>query len=619
MIAFLSPLWLLAAGAAAIPLFIHLLRRRTGARVDFPAVRYLARAEREHSRKLRLRNLLLMLLRMALVLLVAAAAARPVLRVGGGGHAPTALAVVLDNSLSTSAIAAGRPVLEELRAQALRAVEKSSPDDRIWLVTADGAVHGGARAAVLDAIARVEPLAGAGDLRGAVARAAAIAGEAPLRERELAVFTDGQATSWVEAISPGRVRVRIYRVPGDPPVNRAVTEAKAAPLRWTPRGAVQARVLTPDSATYRVALEGRTLARGTVAANEEVLLRAAPQERGWTAGSVELEPDELRGDDERYFAVWIGAAPRVRVAGSAGVFVASAVDALAGAERVAPGSGVAVVPADDATALPALLLAPADPVRVGAANRALERLDVPWRLGAPRRGESSVRFRTASEGGAGVDSIGDVSVTMRYTLERTAGPPSEILAASSGEPWIVSGPGYVLIASPIDPAATNFPVRAAFVPWLGGVLSQRLGADPGTVAYAEPGGVVARPPDVTALELTASGDSAGASMLPLHDDSLAAPERSGVYFFMRGGDRAGALVVNSRPAESQLRRLDLAALASRLRADDVRVFDSAAELESSVFASAPRRPLVLPLLVLALAALLTESMVAGGGWRRASR
>lgn len=583
--------------------------------MEFPAVRYLERAEREHSRKLRLKNILLMLLRVAAVLLVAAAAARPVLRAGGGGHAPTALAVVLDNSLSTSAISGGRPVLEELRARARGAVEKSGADDRVWLVTADGTVRGGARAAVLDAIARVEPLSGAGDLHGAIVRAGALAAEAPMRERELAVFTDGQATSWAEAISPGRVRARIYRVPGDPPVNRAVTEATATPLRWTPRGSIQARVLTPDSATYRVALEGRTLARGTVAANEEVLLRAAPPERGWTAGSVELEPDELRGDDARHFAVWIGAAPSVRVARSAGVFIASAVDALTGAERVIPGGGVAVTPVDEAVSLPALLLAPSDPVRVGAANRALERLDIPWRLGAPRRGESSVRFQRRPA----VDSVGAVSVMLRYELERSAGPPSDTLATSAGEPWIVSGPGYVLIGSPIDPSATSFPVRAAFVPWLGDVISQRLSADPGTVQYSSPGEVVARPPGATALELAASGDSARASVLPLHDDSLAAPDRSGVYFFMRGEDRAGALVVNPQPTESQLRRLDLTALAGRLRADDVRAFDDAAELESSVFASAPRRPLVFPLLILALVALLTESVVASGGWRRASR
>ncbi|HET7553023.1 MAG TPA: BatA and WFA domain-containing protein [Gemmatimonadaceae bacterium] len=614
MIDFLSPLWLIATAAAAIPLFIHLLRRRTGARVDFPAVRYLARAEREHSRKLRLRNLLLMLLRVAAILLVAAAAARPVLRVGGGGHAPTALAVVLDNSLSTSAIVGGRPVLEDLRARAAETVRRASADDRVWLVTADGAVHGGGRAAVLDAISRVGPLAGAGDIEGAVTRAAALAGEAPLREREMAIFTDGQATSWPATISSGRVRVRIYRAPGDPPANRAVVEAEASPFRWTPRGAVLARVLTNDSATYRIALEGRTLARGTAAVNEEVMVRASPPERGWTAGSVELEPDELRGDDARYFAVWIGPPPGVRVLPSAGVFVASAVDALIGAERVTAGKDVTVVPVDQAATLPALLIAPSDPVRVGAANRALERLDIPWRLGSPRRGESAVRFQSS----AASDSAEGVNVTFRYSLTRGAGAYADTLATTAGQPWIVSGPGYVLIASPVDPSATNFPVRASFVPWLGDIFSQRLSAEPGTVSNATPGSVVARPAGADALELAAMADSARSSTLPLHDDSLPAPDRAGVYFFMRGGERAGALAVNPQPAESQLRRLELTTLASRVRADDVRAFDRSGELDASVFASAPRRPLVFPLLILALAALLTESVVAGGGWRRSS-
>src|SRR5919201_5721603 len=97
---FLSPAWLAAAVAVAVPLLIHLMRRRIGTRVDFPAVRYLVRAEREHSRKLRLRNFLLMLLRVAAVLAITLAAARPVLRARGSGHAPTALALVLDHSLS---------------------------------------------------------------------------------------------------------------------------------------------------------------------------------------------------------------------------------------------------------------------------------------------------------------------------------------------------------------------------------------------------------------------------------------------------------------------------------------------------------------------------------------
>lgn len=601
MIEFLSPLWLLAAAAAAVPLFLHLLRRRIGTRVEFPAVRYLARAEREHSRKLRLRNLLLMLLRIAAVLAIAAAAARPVIRIGGGGHAPTALAIVLDNSLSTSAIAGGRPVLDELRAQARHVVERASAEDRVWLVTADATIHGGTRSAVLGAIDRTEPLAGAGDLRVAVGTAAALAGSAGLREHEIAVLTDGQATSWVEPVSLGGARVMVYRPTGSPPPNHAVIAALASPLRWTPRGAVQARALTADSAIYRIALEGRTLARGTVARDEEIVVRAAPPERGWTAGAVELEPDELRGDDTRYFAVWIGPPPAVRILPGAGSFVASAVDALVEAERAARGTEITVASADEATALPALLIAPADPVRLGAANRALERLGLPWRLGTPRRGESVVRSTDPSH------PLEGVTASLRYPLTGGAVEGAGVLATASGEPWIVSGPRYVLIASPLTPEATTFPVRAAFVPWLADLLSQRLGPDAGPAVEARPGAAVARPEGIDGLEL------ANGQRVNLTGDSLAAPEHPGVYFFLRNGARAGALVVNPEPAESDLRRLDLSALATRFRGRSVDAVDDGARLAAGVFASAPQRPAAFPLLVITLGLLIAESILARGG------
>ena len=76
---FLEPLLLALGAAAAVPLLLHLLRRRSGTRIEFPAARYLARAEEENSRKLRWRNLALMILRVLLVLLIAVAA-------GGGGR-----------------------------------------------------------------------------------------------------------------------------------------------------------------------------------------------------------------------------------------------------------------------------------------------------------------------------------------------------------------------------------------------------------------------------------------------------------------------------------------------------------------------------------------------------
>ncbi|MGH7647333.1 MAG: hypothetical protein ACREND_04400, partial [Gemmatimonadaceae bacterium] len=266
------------------------------------------------------------------------------------------------------------------------------------------------------------------------------------------------------------------------------------------------------------------------------------------------------------------------------------------------GGEIAMAPVDEVTALPALLIAPADPVKLGAANRALERLGIPWRLGAARHGETAVR------GAAGSPvPLADVTAMVRYPLAPRPGTHSDTLATAAGEPWIVSGPGYVLIASPLSPDATTFPVRAAFVPWLGDVLSQRLSTDAGTVAAATPGAVIARPLGADALELP-DGDRT-----PLPDDSLAAPSRPGAYFFVHGTTRLGALVVNPEPFESDLRRLDDAALAARLRARHVTMAEDGATFSAAVFATAPRRPLAAPLLAAALVALVAESAMARGG------
>jgi hypothetical protein len=604
VIAFLSPLYLLAAAAAAVPLLIHLMRRRIGTRVDFPAVRYLARAEREHSRKLRLRNLLLMLLRVAAVLAVVMAAGRPVLRIEGSGHAPTAQAIVLDNSLSTTAIAGGRTVLEQLRERARSVARLSGVDDRLWLVSADGTVYGGGRAAVLEAIDRIEPLAGAGDPSRALSAAAALVGQSGLPEREVVLLTDAQATSWPDAVSLGDVRVRAW-VPGDSaPSNRGVVAASAVPQRWTPRGAVRGRVLTSDSATYRITMDGRTLARGTAARDEEIAVRAAPAERGWTSGTVELEPDEMLGDNVRHYAAWIGPAPAVTVHPAAGEFVRTAVDALADAERVALGGPIQIVPADEATRLPALLIAPSDPVRLGAANRALERLDVPWRFGAARRDTASVVTAADSTEGGALASAERIRVNLRYPLTARDGAAADTLATAGGTPWIVRGEGYVIVGSPLVLDATSLPIRAAFVPWLAEVVSRALAAE-GRAVAVRPGQTVARPTGAEALEMP------DGTRTPIAGDSLTLPPRSGVFFFLRGEDRIGAVIANPPPEESELGRLDPEALRTRLRARDATVTSDVREHLDQVFDSAPRRSIGMPLLVLAIALLLAESAIAG--------
>ncbi len=589
---FLQPLFLLLGVGAAVPLVLHLLRRRIHSRVDFPAAAYLARAERENVRQLKMRNLLLMVLRVLAVLLLALAAARPLGAFFGSGHVPTAMAIVLDNSLSTSAIANGEPLLATLRRSAREAATAANGSDRLWLVTADGQVTGGSRDQVLAAIDRTDALAGRGDLSTAVSRATGLVSGAGLGARQVVVVTDGQATAWAAPVQAGDVTVSMLAPELPVVANRAIVQADARPARWTPRGSVVARSAGNDSATYRIALGTQRLASGIARGGEDLTVHATSAEQGWRAGVVELEADELRGDDARHFAVWAGAAPRVQADPSAGPFVRTAVDALGQSQRIATGGDIVAASADLATRLPALLIAPTDPVRAGTANRTLERLGIPWRLGAVRREETGAR-------GTRFDGV---RVSLRYPLVAQAGAIADTLATAGGDAWIVAGKGYVLVGSPLDPTSTDLPVRAGFVPWLGDVVAQRLAGDATTVVAGAPGQSIRLPAGTDGIEMP-DGQVTRASGI------ARSPDRPGVYFLRTGGERIGALVVNPEAEESDLRRLPPTTLEERVRGTAVSATADMAAWRATLYASGSRRPLQVPLVVLALVLLAVEAWV----------
>ena len=628
--AFLAPAFLALALLAGVPLLVHFLRRRIGTVVDFPAVRYLARMEQEHNRERKLRHRVLLALRILAVVALALAVARPLARLAGVGHAPVALALVIDNSLSSGAVHDGHAVLDELQTDARALLNDLTPDDRAWIVTADGRVSGGSSSAVLQALTAVKSLGGSGDLSAATRRALTLARSGVPRAPVVAIVSDGQVSTFsasattatitdsavTRIVDAASVPVQMLVKSQRPMRNAGVVAVDAEPSRWTPSGQVSFAITSPDSASWRVALDGRTVARGTsspapFASPSRVTQRLSSAATGWLRGSVELSADEMRGDDARWFAVRVAPPPIVIARTEAGQFLITALTTLVEEKRLARGidgaKGVVTITGADApvNATPVFLTAPSDPVRVGEANRTLARLDIPWRFGAISRDLVLVRGSTSLDG---------VQVHLRYPLQRspggTANVSTDTLATAGGAPWAVAGDGYVLVASPIDPDATDLPLRAAFVPWLLDALSRRLGDD-GRIIHTSPGQLLVDRAFATSTAL----ERPDGSLVPLVGDHLTTPNESGVYFLRRQAARVGAIVVNPEPQESDMRR-DVAdfstAFRARVKGKTVLVDSTSSTWRRGVLDHAAGRSLLLPLLALALVALLLEAWFSRG-------
>jgi hypothetical protein len=271
--------------------------------------------------------------------------------------------------------------------------------------------------------------------------------------------------------------------------------------------------------------------------------------------------------------------------------------------------------------LPVLLTAPADPLRVGDANRQLAQLGIPWRFGAQTRSPVLALVAEVAQDSttATVRAFEGTPVRFRYPLMASPGGDnspnaaasrgrSEVLATAGGSPWVVAGPGYVVIGSPINPDATDLPLRAAFVPWLLETLARRLGDD-GQVIVATPGSTVRGLRDVSGIERP------DGSVTPLTGERLTLPQQPGVYFLRRQNARVGAIVVNAEAEESDVRGMGGESATSMLTplvtGSLLQTLNAGPAWQSAVFSQAAGQALLLPLIALALLALLAEAWLSG--------
>ncbi|MGD9903150.1 MAG: BatA domain-containing protein [Vicinamibacterales bacterium] len=345
---FLAPAFLAGVLAVAIPIALHLYRRRSDTVVDFPAMQMLPEAPVERQERRRLRDLLLLALRAAALVLLAVSFARPYFVAGGAPLATPATVVALDRSLSLGAPGQWDDAVRLAQAAvadapATHLVGVVAFDDRADLLVAPTVDRAAARAALAD----VRP--GAGGTRFGPALARATEALAPNGGR-IVVVTDLQARGWSDAEptpTPDGIEVVVETV-ASPPGNLAVTAARLQDGVLT--AVVQSFAPGPRTATVHAAVGGREMATARIElgphASADVRFDAA-----WPAtGTVEIAVDDQEGyaaDNRRFVALDRGTPARVVVltaeppeSATTGLYVQRALEAAP------PGAGADVVVVD---------------------------------------------------------------------------------------------------------------------------------------------------------------------------------------------------------------------------------------------------------------------------------
>ncbi len=592
MIGFLHP-WVLAGLAAAgVPVLLHLLARREPPTVVFPAVRYLVDTTREHQRRLKLQNLLLLLLRTGMVASLVLAAAGPTAPLRGvPGHAPSALVVVLDNSASSGAIVGGTPLLARLKSAARAALDRATPSDALWLVTADGVPRRGDGAELATLIGSLGVSPRRLDLGAALGAAVEVL-STDRRPGQVLLLSDLQAS----ALSPASVPVPLVVARPDAPAvrNVGIASLDVGPQPWSTDGGRVNVVLAGDSGAavpMTVTLGGRQRqALGATGAAVTVALPGVAA--GWWQIDAAVEGDELRLDDRRTASVRV--APLARAdCSAAGRFAAAACDVLRGNGRLASGSEITL-----GTLAPrgaSIVLPPPDPAHVGALNRELARRGVGWSFGQP------VEAAEQTDSGA---LVGRERVLRRYPLVSGGSGRTGVLATINGQPWLVRSGGVVLLGSRLEPEWTSLPLSARFMPFMDALLNRIARGDVALLSGA-PGEPVLLPDLVTTVR-------AGDRSWQVEGGAAFRPAAVGTYYLTAAGDTVGALSVNVDPRESRLRRADDGTVRRLWRGARVVALDRGGD---DAFASLARGDLRGALLLAALLLGLAEVVVASA-WRR---
>ncbi len=257
---FAAPLFLLAALAGLIPVFVHLIHRQKAKVVHYSTLRFLRISVQRTRRRKYIEDMSLLAVRVAVLLLIAVGLARPAfssLATLWGGGRTAAIAIVLDNSASMAVVDGGRPRFETARQAAEQVLTRLRQGDQVALLPTGGPpgpelgrlfrTH----ETVRQALDQCRPSYERADLAARLQQARDLLAQADAPSKEIYVLTDNQSLSWeglkepaqeddpkqAKRLAPAPAPVVIVNVDREPAPNVAlqtVSLSSPAPVAGVP-------------------------------------------------------------------------------------------------------------------------------------------------------------------------------------------------------------------------------------------------------------------------------------------------------------------------------------------------------------------------------------------------
>ncbi len=683
---FLSPLYLIAALAALVPLIIHLLHRQRAKVQVFPSLEFLRQMMRKKTRRFQLKQILLLIARILLLLFIALALARPTITGGRAvkSHLPTTAVFILDDSFSMQRQEAGRRLFDIALEKVMDLLEFFDRKDEIHLLT--GSAQGVNLTAsgpagperVRELLRELECSNRPTDLVAPLRHAAAMLSESGNPGREIYIISDMQKAAWAgltedldagsgdgeegggdESNAGDGIKVMAVDLASSE-TNACVSEIGFR----IPAGSDDLEMEAAFESFNQVDSQGRIVevflreglmeravfTPGELAREKEIF--RIPAFEGFLWGEVSMAEDALPIDDRRFFAL-PSRRRNVGIVGD-GYYVATALSPEGGggfrATRIEEGAvnrqtlgRLDILIADNVARFsPLEIEAISEFLRGGGSLMVFlgSRVDI----GAYNRNLFSAvggpRIESVSEGGqTGFYTIDRVDHGHRvfgkfkpdespfgdtrfYQFMKTDPGEGRVIASfSDGSPAIIDSGNRVLVVTTSAGIAWNdFALSSQFLPILHEALLY-LSARAGLSQSYTVGEEIHTRVHGAAGEVTFEGPSGAVRHFPetlgrVTVYRIESPGEPGVYFLKTDRETLSVFAINVDASESDLTKVALDQVRSRLPDFEFRRVTGADDIGESVSLLRQGRDLARTLLWVALALLVLESLLGSSLWQR---